>query len=102
MPIKPRFYGRNEVITLSRNVYDDWNVDNNLTEIKSCPFCNGKGILCDDGYEQIIYGENGSYEDMDISDGSIFWCECEECGAMLRDESTPEEAIEKWNKRTSK
>ena len=90
------------MIELSRNVYDDWNEDNKLPKIKNCPFCNGEGILCDDGYEQIIYGENGSYEDMDMSDGSIFWCECSECGVVMSDENTPEKAIERWNKRVNK
>jgi len=57
--------------------------------------------LNDNGHEEpVIDPETGAYIDMDISEGDIFWCSCEECGAMMGGgENSPEEAIEVWNKR---
>lgn len=86
---------------MSLDVYEDWNSDGNLPEIDKCPFCGSRGILCDNGYEKpIIDPETGAYIDMDISDGDIFWIECQKCGiAQTGGYDSPEEAIQEWNKR---
>ena len=83
------------------DVYNGWNDEGGLPEIKNCPFCGKRGILNDNGHEEpVIDPETGAYIDMDISEGDIFWCSCEECGAMMGGgENSPEEAIEAWNKR---
>lgn len=55
-----------------KNVFDEWNDDGNLPQIKSCPFCGGKGILCSNGYEEPVIDSNtGAYVDMDIFEGDI-------------------------------
>lgn len=81
------------------NKYDDWNAEGNLPEIKTCPFCGGESILCDNGYEEPVIDSNGAYVDMDIFDGDIFWCECSVCESSTQGKGTPEEAITAWNKR---
>ena len=82
------------------DVYDEWNDDGNLPKIEKCPFCGGRGMLCDDGgQEPVIDSETGAYIDMEFWEGSTFWIECEGCGCLLGGEETPEQAIEKWNKR---
>lgn len=45
-----------------------------------CPFCGGNATL-----QSAI--------------DRVFWVKCEECGANTLPESTPEAAIEKWNRR---
>lgn len=84
------------------DVYDDWNnEDNELPEIDVCPYCGGRGMLCDDGYEEPVIDKNGAYIDMDISEGETFWCQCEECDAMTQVEDSPEKAIQLWNRRAN-
>lgn len=93
-------YGRGIGGKMSRNVYDDWNEDGTLPKIKPCPFCGSAGMLNDNGYERpVIDPDTGAYVDMDFFGGDGFWCECPECGAILPGASTPEEAIEQWNRR---
>lgn len=83
-----------------KNVFDEWNDNGNLPQIKNCPFCGGKGILCSNGYEEpVIDSKTGAYVDMDFFEGDIFWCSCESCGAMSGGESMPEDAIKVWNNR---
>lgn len=81
------------------NKYDEWNMDGDLPEINTCPFCGGDGILCDNGYEEPVIDSNGAYVDIDHYEGDAFWCMCKECEAMSDSKEDPEEAIEAWNKR---
>lgn len=86
---------------MGNNVYEEWNEEGNLEKIKECPFCGEKGILCDNGYEQIeIDPETGAYTGMDYEEADIFWCECEKCGALAEAGDSPEKAISNWNRRT--
>lgn len=83
-----------------KDVYNGWNDDGDLEEIKKCPFCGGIGVLRDNGFiYPEIDPETGAYVDMHIEDGDVLWCECEECGAMSESADTPEEAISNWNRR---
>ena len=83
-----------------RDVYNGWNDDGTLPAIKACPFCGSAGMLNDNGYEMpVIDPDTGAYVDMDIFEGDGFWCECPECGAILPEADTPEEAIKQWNRR---
>ena len=63
-------------------------------KIESCPFCKnnekGKVFLSDDSSDQAL-AENGSLE-------VVYWVECGGCEAMGPYRSTPEEAVEIWNK----
>lgn len=81
------------------DVYDDWNEDGLLEPLKTCPFCGGKALLSDNGYEEPIIDEDGCYRGMDIFEGDIFWCQCSECGANTRSNRDLEKAIEIWNTR---
>ncbi len=84
-----------------RDTYNDWNNDDHpLPEVKKCPFCGTQGILCDNGYEEPEIDYNtGAYVGMDISEGDVFWVECDNCNAQGGYAETPEKAIENWNKR---
>ncbi|RHC46349.1 hypothetical protein DW839_31175 [Enterocloster bolteae] len=85
---------------MNEDKYNGWNDDGGLQPIEKCPFCGGSAKLCDNGFEApIIDPESGAYVDMEISEGDIFWCECESCGAMTQGEDTPEDSISKWNTR---
>lgn len=83
-----------------KDIYNGWNDNGVLDEIKKCPFCGGTGMLRDDGSEYPeIDLETGAYVDMNIEGGDVLWCECEECGAIAESAGTPEEAIANWNRR---
>ena len=85
---------------MNEDKYNGWNDDGGLQPIEKCPFCGGSAKLCDNGFEApIIDPESGAYVDMEISEGDIFWSECESCGAMTQGEDTPEDSISKWNTR---
>ena len=85
---------------MNEDKYNGWNDDGGLQPIEKCPCCGGSAKLCDNGFEApIIDPESGAYVDMEISEGDIFWCECESCGAMTQGEDTPEDSISKWNTR---
>lgn len=86
---------------MEKDYYHGWNDgDEKLEGIKNCPFCGGHGELLSNGYERPeIDPETGAYIGMDIFDGDILWCQCENCGAMAEDSDTPEGAISNWNRR---
>lgn len=85
---------------MMKDVYNGWNDDGNLEEIKKCPFCGGTGILKDNGVEYPeIDPETGAYVGMYIEEGDVFWCTCEDCRAEAKSADTPEEAIANWNRR---
>ena len=92
--------GVDERMEVVRDVYNGWNDDENLDEIKKCPFCGGIVVLQDNGYEYPeIDSETGAYVDMHTEKGDVLWCECEECGATAKSAGAPEEAIANWNRR---
>lgn len=83
-----------------KDKYNGWNDDGSLPPIEKCPFCGGIAKLCDNGFEYpIIDPDSGAYVDMDISEGDLFWCGCESCGATTLGRETPEAAIAEWNHR---
>ena len=85
------------------DTYDDYfdGEANPLPKIKKCPFCGSRGLLNDNGYMDPVIDSNGAYVDMDVSPGDIFWIECDGCGAETSNGNSPEEAIEKWNRRSN-
>lgn len=82
-----------------KDYYNGWNDEETLDEISKCPFCGGNGELIDNGYSHPVIDGNGAYVDMDISEGDLFWIQCEKCGATIQTTETPEEAIANWNRR---
>lgn len=54
-----------------------------MSELKPCPFCGGEQVTT----------KKGKY---------MWWCKCEKCNAESGVRSKKEEAIEAWNRRTTK
>lgn len=87
---------------MNEDKYNGWNDDGGLQPIEKCPFCGGSAKLCDNGFEEpVIDPDSGAYVDMEISEGDLFWIQCEVCGAMTCGKETPEGAIREWNIRVN-
>ena len=67
--------------------------------LKPCPFCGGEAALKSNEYGCGVYDCAGALVDTYYEKPTVFWCECNECGAMATGCDTFGEAIEAWNRR---
>lgn len=58
-----------------------------MAELKSCPFCGGKGTI----KESVVPTSKGGYV--------RGWVGCPECGVYIQWSCEPSGAIKKWNRR---
>ena len=73
-----------------------------IQKTKSCPFCGGKGVLVVSGYRIPDFCGNvdGIYAPIhDWCNVLLYQCRCEACGAYTAIETSPEQAMENWNRR---
>jgi len=64
-----------------------------MEQLKSCPFCGGKGVLC---HVEKKYYEGQKYFSMA---SSSYYAYCEDCGIKTKETHDEQQIIAAWNKR---
>lgn len=71
-----------------------------MAELKPCPFCGGTAQVYTYVEEQAIYDKH-TLGFLDTEERTVYGAGCPECGCIVAEKYSEEQAVEAWNRRAN-